>query len=163
MPLTILACTNQLLARVTTNKYVHTPQGVFELKYFFTTGIKTSNGDVSSSSVKDKIKNIIAAESADNPISDQQIVDMLKAESIEIARRTVAKYERLYIFRLHLGVRSHFQCFLTRSPSRPLCRSRCRCLRPCRLLCHSRKRRRLRQRLRQGQNDSKGNGESAGE
>jgi RNA polymerase sigma-54 factor len=86
------------VSRVTTNKYVHTPQGVFELKYFFTTGIRTSNGDVSSSTVKDKIKNIIAAESADNPISDQQIVDMLKTDSIEIARRTVAKYrETLHI------------------------------------------------------------------
>ena len=86
------------VGRAVSGKYVRTPQGVFELKYFFTTGIKTSNGDVSSSTVKDKIKNIIAAESADNPISDQQIVDMLKAESIEIARRTVAKYrETLHI------------------------------------------------------------------
>ena len=80
------------VSRVTTNKYVHTPQGVFELKFFFTTGIKSAGGDVSSSSVKDKIKNIILAESADNPISDQQIVEMLKKENIEIARRTVAKY-----------------------------------------------------------------------
>ncbi len=80
------------VSRVTTEKYVHTPQGIFELKFFFTSGIKTSTGDISSSSVKEKIKSIIAAEAAANPISDQQIVDMLKAEKIDIARRTVAKY-----------------------------------------------------------------------
>lgn len=80
------------VSRVTTEKYVHTPQGLFELKFFFTSGIKTDAGDISSSSVKDQIKNIIAAESPTNPISDQQIVDMLKAKNIDIARRTVAKY-----------------------------------------------------------------------
>ncbi len=80
------------VSRVTTNKYVHTPQGVFELKYFFTNGIRTGDGDVSSSSVKEKIKNMISSETPENPISDQQIVDKLKAEQIEIARRTVAKY-----------------------------------------------------------------------
>lgn len=81
------------VSRVTTEKYVHTPQGIFELKFFFTSGIKTSGGaDVSSSSVKDQIKNIIAAESPQNPISDQQIVEILKSQNIDIARRTVAKY-----------------------------------------------------------------------
>jgi RNA polymerase sigma-54 factor len=81
------------VSRVTTEKYVHTPQGLFELKFFFTSGIKTAGGaDVSSSSVKDLIKNIIAQESPQNPISDQQIVDMLKDKNIDIARRTVAKY-----------------------------------------------------------------------
>ncbi len=80
------------VSRVTTNKYVHTPQGVFELKYFFTTGIKTDSGDISASSVKERIKNIILAEPADRPISDQEIVDLLKKENITIARRTVAKY-----------------------------------------------------------------------
>jgi RNA polymerase sigma-54 factor len=80
------------VSRVTTNKYVHTPQGVFELKFFFTTGIKTAEGDVSSSSIKDKIKNLISSEPPDNPISDQKIVELLKAENINIARRTVAKY-----------------------------------------------------------------------
>lgn len=80
------------VSRVTTNKYVHTPQGIFELKYFFTTGIKTAGGDVSSSTVKDKIKNLIAAESPDDPISDQKIVEILKQQNIDIARRTVAKY-----------------------------------------------------------------------
>lgn len=80
------------VSRVTTNKYVHTPQGVFELKYFFTSGIKSGAGDVSSSAVKERIRSLIAAESSDNPISDQKIVDILKQENVDIARRTVAKY-----------------------------------------------------------------------
>lgn len=80
------------VSRVTSEKYVHTPRGVFELKFFFTSGIKTSTGDISSSSVKERIKSLIAAESSKNPISDQQIVDILKGEKIDIARRTVAKY-----------------------------------------------------------------------
>lgn len=80
------------VSRVTTNKYVHTTHGVFELKFFFTSGIKAGGEDVSSSMVKDRIKTIIAAEDPGNPISDQQIVETLKLEKIEIARRTVAKY-----------------------------------------------------------------------
>jgi RNA polymerase sigma-54 factor len=81
------------VSRVTTEKYMHTPQGLFELKFFFTSGIKTAGGaDVSSSSVKDQIKQIIAQESPQNPISDQQIVKILKGKNINIARRTVAKY-----------------------------------------------------------------------
>ncbi len=80
------------VSRITTEKYVHTPQGVFELKFFFSSGIKTATGDVSSSSIKDKIKGLIAAENPAQPISDQQIVDILKAEKVDIARRTIAKY-----------------------------------------------------------------------
>lgn len=80
------------VSRVTTSKYIHTPQGVFELKYFFTTGIKSASGDMSSSSVKERIRNIIVAEDPKNPISDQDIVEMLQKENIDIARRTVAKY-----------------------------------------------------------------------
>ncbi len=80
------------VSRVTTNKYVHTSHGVFELKFFFTSGIKGSDGDVSSSSVKEKIKALIATEDQSNPISDQAIVEALKKDNIEIARRTVAKY-----------------------------------------------------------------------
>ncbi|MCB0352756.1 MAG: RNA polymerase factor sigma-54 [Bdellovibrionales bacterium] len=80
------------VSRVTTNKYVHTPQGVFELKFFFSTAIKTANGDVSSSSVKERIKQIIGEEDASNPISDQRIVELLGEENVQIARRTVAKY-----------------------------------------------------------------------
>ena len=91
------------VSRVTTEKYVHTPQGIFELKFFFTSGIKTSNGEISSSSVKERIKGIIAAEPPANPSSDQHIVEMLKAEKIDIARRTVAKY------RESLGIASSSQ------------------------------------------------------
>ena len=80
------------VSRVTTNKFVHTPQGVFELKFFFTTGIRTGEGDISSSSIKERIRKLIEAESEDAPVSDQQIVDVLKADNVEIARRTVAKY-----------------------------------------------------------------------
>jgi len=81
------------VSRVTTNKYVHTPHGVFELKFFFTSAIKASGGgEVSSSSVKERIRTIIAAEAPGQPISDQEIVDILKKENVEIARRTVAKY-----------------------------------------------------------------------
>ena len=81
------------VSRVTTNKYVHTPQGIFELKYFFNSGISTTDGDsMASESVKLKIKDLIAKESPKDPHSDQKIVDLLKAEGIQIARRTVAKY-----------------------------------------------------------------------
>jgi RNA polymerase sigma-54 factor len=81
------------VSRVTTSKYVHTPQGIFELKYFFNSGISTTDGEsLASESVKLKIKELIAKENVKNPLSDQQIVDLLKKEGIEIARRTVAKY-----------------------------------------------------------------------
>lgn len=81
------------VSRVTTSKYVHTPQGIFELKYFFNSGIATSDGDsLASESVKVKIKELINKEDSKNPYSDQQIVDLLKKAGIEIARRTVAKY-----------------------------------------------------------------------
>jgi RNA polymerase sigma-54 factor len=81
------------ISRVTTNKYVHTPQGIFELKYFFNSGISRTDGDeVASEAVKTKIKQIIAAEDPRHPYSDQRIVELLKDQTIDIARRTVAKY-----------------------------------------------------------------------
>ncbi|WKZ57988.1 MAG: RNA polymerase factor sigma-54 [Bdellovibrionota bacterium] len=80
------------VSRVTTSKYAHTPQGVFELKFFFSNAIKTGQGDVSSFAIKERIRGLIAEESGDAPISDQQIVEILKRENVEIARRTVAKY-----------------------------------------------------------------------
>jgi len=81
------------ISRVTTNKYVSTPQGVFELKYFFNSAIARSNGDeIASESVKRKIRDIIAAEDPKKPLSDQAITRMLADQGIEIARRTVAKY-----------------------------------------------------------------------
>jgi RNA polymerase sigma-54 factor len=82
------------ISRVTTNKYVHTPQGVFELKYFFNSAIQCLDGgdSVSSESVKDHLKNIIKSENRAKPFSDQEIAEMLKKHNIDVARRTVAKY-----------------------------------------------------------------------
>ncbi|MGE3975660.1 MAG: RNA polymerase factor sigma-54 [Bdellovibrionales bacterium] len=81
------------ISRVTTSKYVHTPRGIFELKYFFNSGIARTSGDaLASESVKLKIKEMIAKEDPKSPLSDQKIVEILQKEGIEIARRTVAKY-----------------------------------------------------------------------
>jgi RNA polymerase sigma-54 factor len=81
------------VSRVTTNKYVQTPRGVFELKFFFSSSLGTQDGgEVSAKSAKDKIRRIIEAESAKSPLSDQKIADMLKNDGLNIARRTVAKY-----------------------------------------------------------------------
>ncbi len=81
------------ISRVTTAKYVHTPQGIFELKFFFNSGINRTDGDeIASESVKSKIKEIIAKEDVKKPFSDQKIVELLRDQSIDIARRTVAKY-----------------------------------------------------------------------
>jgi RNA polymerase sigma-54 factor len=83
------------VSRVTSNKYVATPRGTFELKYFFTTAIASSveGGDShSAESVRQRIKDMIAGESPDAILSDDSIVDTLKGEGIDIARRTVAKY-----------------------------------------------------------------------
>jgi RNA polymerase sigma-54 factor len=81
------------ISRVTTNKFMHTPQGIFPMKYFFTTGFSDGNGaDISSLTVKDAIQRLIKEEELAAPLKDQQIVDVLKERGIEIARRTVAKY-----------------------------------------------------------------------
>lgn len=81
------------ISRVTTNKYVHTPQGVFELKYFFNSAINSMEGDsIASESVKEYIKNIVRNEDKSSPYSDQEIAEMLKDSNIDVARRTVAKY-----------------------------------------------------------------------
>jgi RNA polymerase sigma-54 factor len=81
------------VSRATANKYVHTPQGLFELKYFFQSAISTGTGeDVASESVKQKIRQIIDGEDPRAPYSDQYIANALSIDSIEIARRTVAKY-----------------------------------------------------------------------
>ncbi|MRR35761.1 RNA polymerase sigma-54 factor, partial [bacterium] len=82
--------------RVTTNKYMQTPQGLFEMKYFFNSGISTGEGDfIASESVKNKIKEIVEAEDPRKPYSDQRIADLLSAHSINIARRTVTKYREM--------------------------------------------------------------------
>ncbi len=82
------------VSRVTTAKYVHTPQGIYELKYFFNSGISSSDGgeELASESVKLKLKEIVSKEDPKKPLSDQKLVELLRKEGIEIARRTVAKY-----------------------------------------------------------------------
>lgn len=81
------------ISRVTTNKYVHTPRGIYELKYFFNSRISSAYGeDRSSESVKARIKGLVDNEDSKHPLSDQEIVSILRKENIVIARRTVAKY-----------------------------------------------------------------------
>jgi RNA polymerase sigma-54 factor len=81
------------VSRVVTNKYMHTPQGVFEMKYFFHSGINSHYGDaVSSVTIKQRIRKIIEQEDPKKPLSDSKIVSMLRREGLELARRTIAKY-----------------------------------------------------------------------
>lgn len=82
------------ISRVTSNKYMATPRGILELKYFFTSAIQSAdNGDAySSEAVRHRIKTLIDAETAKTVLSDDKLVEKLKAEGIDIARRTVAKY-----------------------------------------------------------------------
>ncbi len=81
------------VSRVVTNKYMHTPQGVFEMKYFFHSGISSSYGEsVSSVTIKQRIRKIIENEDPRKPLSDSKLFDMLKGDGLELARRTIAKY-----------------------------------------------------------------------
>jgi RNA polymerase sigma-54 factor len=81
------------ISRVTTNKYMHSPRGVFEFKYFFSSHLSSDSGeDQSSTSVRAKIRKLIAAENAAKPLSDSKITNLLKDDGITVARRTVAKY-----------------------------------------------------------------------
>ena len=83
------------VSRVTTNKYVYTPQGVFELKFFFHSGLESLDGDAMSSvSVKDIIRKAVAAEDSRKPLTDQQLMMILEAKGVKIARRTIAKYRQ---------------------------------------------------------------------
>ena len=93
------------VSRVTSNKYIATPRGVFELKYFFTASIASSAGGEahSAESVRHRIREMIEAETAETVLSDDKIVEILKGEGIEIARRTVAKYRET------LGIASSVQ------------------------------------------------------
>ncbi len=88
------------VSRVTTNKYVYTPQGVFELKFFFHSGLESLDGDAMSSvSVKDIIRKAVVAEDARKPLTDQQLMMILEAKGVKIARRTIAKYrQELHIY-----------------------------------------------------------------
>ncbi len=82
------------VSRVTSSKYIATPRGIFELKYFFTSALpaRTPGVVVSSEAVRSRIRHLIGAEAVGQPLSDDRIVDLLNGEGIEIARRTVAKY-----------------------------------------------------------------------
>ena len=81
------------ISRVTTNKYMHTPRGVFEFKYFFSSHLASESGeDQSSTSVRAKIRRYISAENPAKPLSDSKIATLLADEGVKVARRTVAKY-----------------------------------------------------------------------
>jgi RNA polymerase sigma-54 factor len=84
------------ISRVTTNKYVHTQHGVFELKYFFNSGLTSDSGEnIASESVKNKIKELLQTEDPHKPLSDQDFADTFKLQGINIARRTVTKYREM--------------------------------------------------------------------
>ena len=85
------------VSRVTTSKYMHSPQGIYELKYFFNSGIASSDGgdSLASESVKLKLKELVSKEDPKKPLSDQKLVELLKKDGIDIARRTVAKYREV--------------------------------------------------------------------
>jgi len=84
------------ISRITTNKYIQTSWGVLELKWFFSSGVKSHSGNIESSKkIHDIIKNLIKEESEKEPLSDQDIVDIMEKQGIDIARRTVAKYRKI--------------------------------------------------------------------
>ena len=84
------------ISRVTTNKYVHTPRGIFELKFFFNSSIQRIHGDaIASASVQEKIRQIIEREDPRKPYSDDKISKILREKNIDIARRTVSKYREI--------------------------------------------------------------------
>lgn len=109
-PLTMAAVARTLglhettVSRAIANKYMQTPRGLFEMKYFFTPGYKTRDGqEVSNKTIKDLIAQLIAQEDPDHPLSDHDIVERLKEKGFEVARRTVAKYrQELHILPSHL-------------------------------------------------------------
>jgi len=81
------------ISRVTTQKYMHTPRGIFELKYFFSSHVSTENGgECSSTAIRALIKKLISAENSAKPLSDSKIADILAEQGIKVARRTIAKY-----------------------------------------------------------------------
>ena len=81
------------ISRATSNKYIQTPQGVFEMRHFFSTGLNNATGTTTSSEcIKKMIQEIIAGEDSELPLNDQKISEMFKQKGIKISRRTVAKY-----------------------------------------------------------------------
>ncbi len=84
------------VSRVTSNKYVHCPQGIFELKYFFSTAVATVDGDtVAAEAIKNRIRQMVGAENPAKPLGGNTISEMLARENIMVARRTVGKYEQV--------------------------------------------------------------------
>jgi RNA polymerase sigma-54 factor len=81
------------VSRATSNKFVLTPKGIFELKFFFDAAIQRTNGDdLAGEAIREKIRKLVASENKKKPLSDEEIVTLLKKEKVDIARRTVAKY-----------------------------------------------------------------------
>ncbi|UCE71968.1 MAG: RNA polymerase factor sigma-54 [Nitrospiraceae bacterium] len=96
------------ISRVTSNKYIQCPQGLLNFRYFFTNAVQTSQGDISSSTVKDMIKQIIADEDQMAPLNDNKIVEILQAKGISVARRTAAKYREELRIPSHLKRKKWF-------------------------------------------------------
>lgn len=98
VPLTMLELADELdmhestIARAVANKYINTPRGLFSLRFFFTSALDSDNGDVSSNTIRDIIKEMIAKEDKKNPLSDNDIAKELRGKGIACARRTIAKY-----------------------------------------------------------------------
>lgn len=92
------------VSRAVSGKYMQTPQGIFEMKYFFTSGLQTASGvDISNTSVKDMLAEMVKGEDAAKPLSDEELVKLLQEKGVKIARRTVAKYRaELNILPSHL-------------------------------------------------------------
>jgi RNA polymerase sigma-54 factor len=80
------------VSRVTTSKYMHTPRGVFEFRYFFSSHVPGEEGEQSSTAVRAKIRKLVSGENSEKPLSDNQITRLLSEDGIKVARRTVAKY-----------------------------------------------------------------------
>ena len=80
------------ISRVTTQKFMHTPRGIFELKYFFSSHVSGDAGEVSSTAIRALIRKLVAAENPKKPLSDSKIAGLLEEQGIQVARRTIAKY-----------------------------------------------------------------------
>ena len=96
------------ISRVTSNKYIQCPQGLLSFRYFFSNAVATASGDMSSSIVKDIIKQIVSEEDPQKPLNDQKIVEILKSKGISIARRTTAKYREEVKIPSHLKRKKWF-------------------------------------------------------
>lgn len=88
----ILGMHESTISRVTSNKYLSCPHGVFSFRYFFSNALNSGSGKISSTSVKNTIRKIVVEEDSEKPLSDQRIVEILKSQGITVARRTIAKY-----------------------------------------------------------------------